>query len=230
MKVLAGWRARAMGGASATVLLGIVAVSLYSMWRPVRSPLSLLLLPGAAADSLSSGRAGYESSRESVAFVNIFVWSLLVIGAAAFRLTPRPPLPTREAPDSEGAPDTGPCCPHCFAPIPASAHFCPRCERPLTSFAATDPIKSILTEGQLYRGAARTTRPIVLIGMWLLCIPTLAIGVALLFEPRVVPGAAIASALCAFALYGAVLYRVTVNFVRARRGAAQRARFSQPEP
>ncbi len=125
--------------------------------------------------------------------------------------------------ESNPASDTGPCCPHCFTPIQDAQHFCPRCERPLTGFAATDPIKSIFTEGQLYRGAARTTRPFVLIGIWLLFIPVFGIGIVVLFEPTPEPRAAIASSLCAFALSGAVLYRVTANFIRARKRAAAQA-------
>ncbi len=119
--------------------------------------------------------------------------------------------------EREATLDTGPCCPHCFAPIPASVHFCPKCERPLTSFAATDPIHSIRTEGQLYRGAARTTRPIVLIGMWLTFVPAIGMGFAVLALRGGSLGGKIAFAVFAFALYGAILYRVTANFIRARR-------------
>ena len=56
--------------------------------------------------------------------------------------------------------------------------------------------------------------------MWLLFIPAFGIGIVLLFEPTPEPRTAIASALCAFALSGAVLYRVTANFIRARKKAA----------
>ena len=117
-----------------------------------------------------------------------------------------------------------PCCPHCFSPVEEAAHFCARCGRPLTSFAATDPIQSIRTEGLVFRGAAHTIRPIVVVGMWLLCVPALGMGVALLAEPKGESGGSAVAALILFALYGAILYRVTANYLRARKQTAPESR------
>jgi hypothetical protein len=50
-----------------------------------------MLWPGVAADTLASGRAGYEMSPESTAFFNIGIWSVALIGAAALWLSPRAP-------------------------------------------------------------------------------------------------------------------------------------------
>ncbi|MCM3877392.1 MAG: zinc-ribbon domain-containing protein [Thermoanaerobaculia bacterium] len=132
--------------------------------------------------------------------------------------------------EADSTSDTGPCCPHCFSPIQEGVHFCPRCGRPLTGFAATDPIQSIRTEGELYRGAAHTTRPIVLVGMWLLSIPALltgVVGVALAKEGFVL---ALVTAIFLFGLYGAILYRVTVNYQRARKQSENPERLHPEQP
>lgn len=84
-----GWRARLLGLACFAALVCAVAVSLSSMRRAIPAPLSFLLLPGSVLDALASGRAGYEVTRESTAFLNITAWSVLLIGTAAFSLSPR---------------------------------------------------------------------------------------------------------------------------------------------
>ena len=42
-------------------------------------------------------------------------------------------------------------------------------------------------------------------------------GFVVLLDPRGEVGAAIATSICVFALYGAILYRVTANYLRARK-------------
>src|ERR1700722_13210087 len=60
-------------------------------------------------------------------------------------------------------------CPNCFTPNSEREHFCRKCGTPLTSAAVPDPLGQIYSEGDTYRKAiASPTKPIVLIGMWLI--------------------------------------------------------------
>ncbi|MGD9644644.1 MAG: hypothetical protein AB7U73_02965 [Pirellulales bacterium] len=69
-----------------------------------------------------------------------------------------------------------PLCPGCLKALPAGADFCPRCQTPSTVKATTDPYLSLLAEASAYRKASQVPhKPIVLIGMWLLWGPTLAL-------------------------------------------------------
>jgi len=59
-------------------------------------------------------------------------------------------------------------CSFCACPIQSNDHFCPWCQKPLTSFATTDPVQSIRAEGEMIRGAIRRPTPIVVLGVSLL--------------------------------------------------------------
>ena len=66
-------------------------------------------------------------------------------------------------------------CPHCAASNLPAADFCARCGAPLSVIASTDPLRSTLSEGFLYREATRgAPKRIVVVGIWLLFLPTLA--------------------------------------------------------
>ena len=63
-------------------------------------------------------------------------------------------------------------CPNCMTPNQSHAHFCFKCNAPLTPHAATDPIARIAATAFVYRKAsARPQRRLVLIGMWLIFAP-----------------------------------------------------------
>ncbi|MBI1373688.1 MAG: hypothetical protein GC159_13240 [Phycisphaera sp.] len=66
-------------------------------------------------------------------------------------------------------------CPTCITANDPAAHFCKQCGAPLSAYAATAPFERIFATGDTYRKATDPTRPIVLIGMWLLFGPNLLI-------------------------------------------------------
>lgn len=71
-------------------------------------------------------------------------------------------------------------CTHCAAPLQGSENFCNACGCPLTFQAASMPYESILARGFLWReGSARPQKLVVVIGIWLLFAPTLAISLLL---------------------------------------------------
>jgi hypothetical protein len=60
-------------------------------------------------------------------------------------------------------------CPRCLTPNELLSHFCKKCGRPLSSYAATGPFESIFAEGDLYRQASEKPRSfIIVVGMWLI--------------------------------------------------------------
>lgn len=63
-------------------------------------------------------------------------------------------------------------CPHCLAPVGRFDHFCPKCARPITAHAATDPFGQVLSAGAVYRGAVDSApRFVIVLGMWLIFAP-----------------------------------------------------------
>ena len=73
-----------------------------------------------------------------------------------------------------------PVCPKCLRPNTADKHFCVHCNAPLTTFATTAPYEHILAGGFAVRTASSAlTKPIILIGMWLLFGPGFLVLVAL---------------------------------------------------
>jgi len=67
-----------------------------------------------------------------------------------------------------------PLCPGCMAENPAHNHFCEACGKPISWYAAIDPMGQIYSTGHMYREAIRKpTKPIILIGMWAIFFPTL---------------------------------------------------------
>jgi len=66
-------------------------------------------------------------------------------------------------------------CPNCMGEVPPGDHFCKACMTPMDSFAATDPVRSIHAEFNIFNKASRNApKPIVLIGMWLIWGPSVA--------------------------------------------------------
>ncbi|MBN1765425.1 MAG: zinc ribbon domain-containing protein [Sedimentisphaerales bacterium] len=59
-------------------------------------------------------------------------------------------------------------CPGCLREIQPGRHFCPHCNTPLTTHAATDPIGRIHATGDTYRKALKHPSKIAFVGMWLL--------------------------------------------------------------
>jgi hypothetical protein len=65
-------------------------------------------------------------------------------------------------------------CPCCVRPISMRWSFCRHCRSPISSYAATGPIESILAQGEVYRRAVRSSRRIAIVGLWFLAAPSLA--------------------------------------------------------
>jgi hypothetical protein len=108
-------------------------------------------------------------------------------------------------------------CVNCFEPMPDSDdQFCPKCGAPIDALAELDPVNAIRAEGHMFRRGAERPSFMILIGLWIIFLPTLAVGIA-----TVVSGARELPALLFFitvlgALPLAVLYRATINYIRHR--------------
>lgn len=79
--------------------------------------------------------------------------------------------------DAEGESDApeSVLCPHCAATNLSAADFCHRCGAPLSVIATTDPLRSTISEGFLYREATQgTPKLIVVVGIWLIFLPGIA--------------------------------------------------------
>ena len=121
-----------------------------------------------------------------------------------------------------------PLCHNCFSPNDPQAHFCHKCNTPLSVLASMDPVARIWSMGDTFRKAAsRPYRPIILIGMWLLFGPRLLYAFLLTFSfatsicvvstEMIAPlGVGAASVV----LYAAILFKTTRNYYRIKRQQA----------
>ena len=120
-----------------------------------------------------------------------------------------------------------PLCPGCMAENDPAADFCQECGQPLSSMAATDPLRRTLSVGHWYRTAASGhVPPIVFWTTWLLLIPTgsFLMGAVLEsffgFGPELPIHLYILRLLICgglLAAYVALLYRMTANYRAYRR-------------
>ena len=107
-------------------------------------------------------------------------------------------------------------CPGCLHEQPEGPHFCARCGAPLTAFSTVGPFERIFAQGHAYRrSVSGPTSKIVVIGMWALLLPQL------LFLLTVRTPGSIAFLLVSGTIYGALLYRVTRNYIVRRDASAQ---------
>lgn len=115
-------------------------------------------------------------------------------------------------------------CPDCMAPNHPAAHFCDKCNAPLSSHAAIDPIGQIYSQGYIYRKAIRgRTSLIMLIGMLLIFWPSvilLFLGPINLYRSLTTPGQWSWSGFAGSLLSGlyvilgvAILVKVTASFI-----------------
>lgn len=61
-------------------------------------------------------------------------------------------------------------CPNCCRPLQPSRHFCRHCRTPVTGYAATGPLESILAQGELFRRSVSHPTTIGVLGLWLLAL------------------------------------------------------------
>ena len=108
-------------------------------------------------------------------------------------------------------------CPNCFALNPAEADFCEECGRPLGGTATLDPLKTIQTEGFMFRRMAAGGIPgWVLAVMWLVTLPCLLLLTRSILEGEIGFGEGLIPALV-WGLTGMLLYRATSGYLRRRR-------------
>ncbi len=111
-------------------------------------------------------------------------------------------------------------CPSCVKPVHENAHFCPHCGVPLTSFATTDPLQSIRSEGEMVRRAAKNPSTLALVGIWVLFAPACLVfyfaASALIMDQQSGPVEKVLGvALCTFfaILFSAIFWNVTARYV-----------------
>ena len=101
---------------------------------------------------------------------------------------------------------------NCMAPNEPSAHFCTKCGAPLSSYASTGPFESLFAEGAVYRQAAgRPRKLIVVLGVWLIFIPMMLSGLAILNAGFGFFGAL--GGVAIIAVSGAMIWKTTRNYL-----------------
>ena len=90
-----------------------------------------------------------------------FLWVYI----ADIRKNPESSLTGRQRSKIQGLP----LCPNCLSENQPEAHFCVKCQSPLSSHAAIDPLGRIQATGDTYRKAIKyPSSLVVFVGMWLL--------------------------------------------------------------
>ena len=126
--------------------------------------------------------------------------------------------PGGEEGDEPSAPESV-LCPHCAASNLPAADFCQRCGAPLSVLASTDPLRSTLSEGFLYRAAVHgQPRRIVVVGIWLLFLQGIATLPFALGRGETDPHRLLMPAVWSL-LSVVVPVLTTLNYVRKRRAA-----------
>ena len=110
-------------------------------------------------------------------------------------------------------------CRTCLEPNEPGATFCKDCGAPLSSYAATGPFETLLTEGHLYRQAAEHPQKlIVVLGMWVIFGFTAVAGVAA-FSVNLPRSGSVGAEILGLGMFGiscAILWRTTRNYFRIR--------------
>jgi hypothetical protein len=121
-------------------------------------------------------------------------------------------------------------CPRCLHPLAPTDDFCPGCGGPVSVMSTAGPFEQTLATGFVYRqGSSRPTKPIVLVGVWLLMAPMLISGlisarslVAAMFDDRLRWNDSlmviVACVINGFwvVIPAVLLYKTTSNFLRLR--------------
>lgn len=116
----------------------------------------------------------------------------------------------------------GPVCPSCFSPIEDYFDYCPNCDVPLSQFSTADPLKTIRSEGEMFRRGVKGPSLLVVIGMWLIFLPGLLIAFMVLGEvgnSRIYVTAAVG---IMFWFYGSILFKVTSRYLKAKQRVRKR--------
>ena len=138
----------------------------------------------------------------------------------------------------EAAPEgASPVCPHCLKPVQRFDHFCPHCAGPVTAIASFDPMGQIYSAGRAYRLAATDKKPkgVVVLAMWLIFGPSFVLLLfavvnalsqwagtgfrySMLYDTSgfLVPALGLGLMTGFFALYTAILWKVTAHWMRSK--------------
>ena len=111
-------------------------------------------------------------------------------------------------------------CHKCLHENEDTRDFCKKCGAPVGMFTTISPFEKIQAEGHAYREASSNpTKPIVVIGIWLLFAPGAVLLFYALFEiiVRRTWSLDIAWFLCGGSLALAIVTKTTVNFIRNKK-------------
>ncbi len=110
-------------------------------------------------------------------------------------------------------------CPCCCRPSTTSRNFCRFCFTPLTTYASTGPIESILAQGEMFRRSVSNPSRIAVVGLWLLVIPVAGPILVSLLAERLVGETTFVLGL--LALYIAIAVKATGAYLGHRHGVAR---------
>ena len=145
-------------------------------------------------------------------------------GTAEFVVVPPSPAKQQKTERTVQIPDPEPnvsptgerlLCTSCLFPNVPGTPFCKRCGAAIDFISTIGPLEHIYAEGHAYRQAVEgRPKPIILVGMWLLFLPSLLGALVIMFSGR-------HAGFLFFFLGGGLawicvtmLYRVTKNFIR----------------
>lgn len=101
-------------------------------------------------------------------------------------------------------------CTTCLHPNAPQTAFCKECGAPVGIISTVGPFERLFAEGFAYRQAVASPRkPIVLVGLWLIFLPTL---LFLFLLPPTTPYGLVMSPVWMLSIF--ILYRATRNFLR----------------
>lgn len=123
-------------------------------------------------------------------------------------------------------------CVSCHAPVPQSAHFCPKCGAPLGPSATFDYEGMSLAEGDMLRKSAHSPKLIVVVGIWMMwLLPCLFAAMMLVLlvkeaidDPATLPWYALpilAFLAACVAVPAIFIYRTTRGYIEGRREQAK---------
>jgi hypothetical protein len=115
----------------------------------------------------------------------------------------------------------GPVCPSCFAPVEDDFDYCPNCEAPLSQFSTVDPLKTIRSEGEMFRRGVRAPSILIVVGMWIIFLPGLLVAFMMLTEAGDARIPVTVAVGLMFWFYGSILYKVTSRYLEVRKQRAQ---------
>jgi hypothetical protein len=113
-------------------------------------------------------------------------------------------------------------CPHCLEANDPQAPFCVSCGSPIGDTVTLDPLKQIRAQGWVCLAAVnRPYRLLVLVGLWLLLLPPLAVALALAGTGAAADGGGTAVLLLQLLGGGGatavILGKATRNYIRLQR-------------